>query len=153
MADQKELRYSSTGKPVFQREDKAPEVIEAEREARRQNNPRVMRAAELERIAARREREVEEQASPTKAHDSALQHFDNQFADLIADPVLRVRAHQGYHQLTRQAAMAGRQVDWQGELTKMGNGIRQSVGRMSSDQVERSETLAEMASGRAHKVK
>lgn len=106
-------------------------------------------ARAVEEIAARREAPIRE--AQANAHDEAVAAFDRTYTDVISDPALSQRAIDGYEAIARQAAAQGRAVDWNSELSRMGEAIRQHAGLPTSEERLRAETLRALRQSRGQK--
>jgi hypothetical protein len=121
------VKYRSTGKEVSER---APVEKSAYLSPRQQRD---------EAMAQIEQRLEAMEKAPETLHAEAVKSFDEQFPDLSGDPVLLNKVQERYNQRVLEAAQKRELIDWHKELPKIGNEFRVKLGRMTTEEAERSE--------------
>ena len=137
------LRYRSTGKPVFETEPE--DGGESLREARRQQNPAFRRQQALDEI--RRNRAATDK-SPDERYKEAIKRFDYRYPDIAADSGLVLRAVQEHNAAIERAGKRGEVLDWDKTLTEIGENIRKNAGLPSEAEQSHQQALDDMRRSR-----
>lgn len=112
------------------------------------DHPFVLRAREMEKIRAR----AEVEANPHGEHDEAIKNFDARFGNLQRFPHLMQRAKAGYMEISQKAAREKRLVNWDQELTELGDRLNREAGFLPHEERERRASLDERAAARGQIV-
>jgi len=141
-----ELRYQSTGKPVFERQEMSEEELEARRRRERESSPRYLRAKTMEEIAEHRAQQNARE--PKREYETAIKYLDGNYKDLTSNPSTLTEYSRRLHASAIDAAEKGRPMNWLDEGTKIGEQMRQEMGAPTSDERRRAEAIAEFKRSR-----
>lgn len=137
-----ELRYRSTGKPVFSAEkDESAEMARSEFKDKMQRNAQMREA-----IADRNFDRIENHAA--KQHDEAVKHFDYAYKDVVGNPNLLREVLIERAKVINDAAQKREVIDWNSAYPDIGERIRQRAGLPTSAERERAEYFDEVRASR-----
>lgn len=133
-----ELRYQSTGKPVFDTSDDAARLAEARRQAQ---DPRSGRAEALAAINRRSEEAMT--VDHEKGFKDAINRFEYRHPDFNGKQGLLLRVAMEANELVSKAGRSGEVVsDWDGYLDKVADSVREKAGIPLASQQRREEALS-----------